>query len=278
VKLSGSDDIVPQITDGSLPVGGIPLGAVVELPTGLGNVKAMSFGNGRVSITPTPGFSGIIRVPVVVKLGTAEFATEVVLTVLPDASPRVTIQNNRSGGLITWAASPTPTVVRYVVRVNGTVVCETDASVRSCQNALPIGPKSVVTVTSVGGDKTLSTLANGKNAEKCGTIGSVSFAPDSAKLSNAAKAKLREIASLVKRQGFKNLCLSGHTDARRSLAWNNDLSWWRARNVYSYLNKFLPAHAKVKLAYSGEHRPRATNETQPGMAKNRRVDIVYQTK
>lgn len=274
VKLSGSDDIVPQVTDGSLPVTGIPQGATVELPAAHTNVKAMSFANGRVTITPTPGFSGIIRVPVTAKLGTAAFTTEVVLTVLPDASPRVKIQNNRTGGLITWTASPTPTVRRYIVRVNGLVVCETDAAVRSCQNMLPIGPKSSVTVQAVGGDETLSTLQDGKNAPKCGTIGSVSFAPDSAKLSNATKMKLREIARIVKRQGFKNLCISGHTDARRSFMANNDLSWWRAQNVYSYLNKFLPADAKVKLAFSGEHRPRATNQTQQGMAKNRRVDIA----
>jgi CshA-type fibril repeat protein len=274
VALGGSTDIVPPATNGSLPVTGIPSGAAVSVPSSVANAKSLSFSNGSVFIEPTDGFSGIIRVPVTATLGTATFTTEVVLTVLPKAPTSLRVTNSPYGAIFTWPASTTTNATGYVVRVNGFTICTVTPANRACGYPGLIGSRATVEVQTLGADGTVSGWTKAAYApSRCQKVASVHFATDSARLTDAAKRTLRSVAASMRTQRFDGYCLSGHTDSRGSIISNDSLSYFRARNVAAYLNKYLPSSMRLRVAYSGEYRPVASNDTKAGMSANRRVDI-----
>lgn len=68
---------------------------------------------------------------------------------------------------------------------------------------------------------------------------------------------------------------TGHTDSRGTEKYNQRLSERRATTVKEYMvSKGIPA-AKITTLGKGELQPVATNKTDAGRAKNRRVDIEF---
>jgi outer membrane protein OmpA-like peptidoglycan-associated protein len=67
--------------------------------------------------------------------------------------------------------------------------------------------------------------------------------------------------------------LVGHTDATGSEAYNQGLSERRAYSAQSYLNG-RGVTRPIKTLGRGEIEPVATNETEAGRAKNRRVEVA----
>ncbi|MEP7026985.1 MAG: OmpA family protein [Candidatus Eisenbacteria bacterium] len=69
--------------------------------------------------------------------------------------------------------------------------------------------------------------------------------------------------------------VGGHTDARGSVAYNQDLSQKRAQAVLDYLLQKFPNIERVQYVAKGygEGVPVASNKTVEGMAKNRRVEF-----
>ena len=65
----------------------------------------------------------------------------------------------------------------------------------------------------------------------------------------------------------------GHTDSTGSEAINHPLSLRRAEAVRSYLGDRGVAWQRVNVAGRGEHEPIASNDTEEGKARNRRVEI-----
>jgi len=66
----------------------------------------------------------------------------------------------------------------------------------------------------------------------------------------------------------------GHTDARGSDSYNQRLSERRAEAVKAYmLNQGIPAE-RVRTEGRGETQPVASNDTDEGRAKNRRVEVT----
>jgi outer membrane protein OmpA-like peptidoglycan-associated protein len=65
---------------------------------------------------------------------------------------------------------------------------------------------------------------------------------------------------------------TGHTDSDGAAAYNQRLGLARARATCRYLRRH-GVHAHVTVASMGERRPRASNRTVRGRARNRRVDI-----
>ncbi|MFH2056561.1 MAG: flagellar motor protein MotB [bacterium] len=108
-------------------------------------------------------------------------------------------------------------------------------------------------------------------------------------LFESGKAELKESARLLLdtlAHEFKNLSnhlrIEGHTDSRpistERYPSNWELSAARASAVVRYLiaeHKFSPD--KLSALGFGEFRPRASNSTPEGLARNRRVDIVILT-
>jgi outer membrane protein OmpA-like peptidoglycan-associated protein len=88
---------------------------------------------------------------------------------------------------------------------------------------------------------------------------------------------LRELGDLLRRHADWRLAIDGHTDGIASDAFNLDLSKRRAAAV----KKVLVARYGIdggRLATNGygKSRPRDTNDTPEGRARNRRVELVRQ--
>ncbi len=85
---------------------------------------------------------------------------------------------------------------------------------------------------------------------------------------------LNEIARQLKMTNQK-IIVEGHTDNRGSDAANERISQFRAKNAQQYLiaRGISPSRIKV-IAYSKD-KPMATNETDAGRAKNRRVEVLF---
>lgn len=93
-------------------------------------------------------------------------------------------------------------------------------------------------------------------------------------LSPESSGVLEELASEVEAAGATEITVVGHTDSRGSHRDNQVLSEQRAGSVAQALEELLP---DVSISSEGRSydEPVATNTTQEGMAKNRRVSISY---
>jgi OmpA-OmpF porin, OOP family len=92
--------------------------------------------------------------------------------------------------------------------------------------------------------------------------------PDGRKSIDDALAKLRGV-------DLELVIATGHTDSRGTDAYNQALSERRAATVKEYLvSKGIPA-SKITTIGKGESQPVATNKTDEGRQKNRRVDIEF---
>ncbi len=106
---------------------------------------------------------------------------------------------------------------------------------------------------------------------------SVHFASGKAMLSHDAKGYLRGIGDMMAHQGFNDatLYVVGHTDSVGGDNPNEDLSKRRAETVQQYLVEYGAAAAKISVSFKGETKPVADNSSEAGRAKNRRVDLMF---
>ncbi len=88
-------------------------------------------------------------------------------------------------------------------------------------------------------------------------------------------AILDEIALVLKEKiPDANILLAGYTDNTGTEAYNDNLSLQRAKAVESYLTvKRGISPARISVKGYGENAPIATNETEEGQARNRRVEL-----
>jgi OmpA-OmpF porin, OOP family len=90
-------------------------------------------------------------------------------------------------------------------------------------------------------------------------------------------AALKEIAKLLSQESRLKLYVVGHTDSVGQLEANMKLSQARAEAVVKVLTtRHGVAAARLKAAGAGPIAPVASNGTEEGRAKNRRVELVEQ--
>jgi outer membrane protein OmpA-like peptidoglycan-associated protein len=101
------------------------------------------------------------------------------------------------------------------------------------------------------------------------------FDTGSAVLKPESKAALDEIGKLLKSEPSMRVLVVGHTDTTGSWAANQDLSLKRAQAVAAALagQYGIPA-ARMQAAGAGFASPVASNRTEEGKARNRRVELV----
>jgi outer membrane protein OmpA-like peptidoglycan-associated protein len=98
---------------------------------------------------------------------------------------------------------------------------------------------------------------------------------DSDRLRAESEPTMREIAGLLRKHPDWKLAVEGHTDSIASDTFNLDLSRRRAVAVKGALvASHEVAAARLTTAGFGESRPRDTNDTLEGRARNRRVELV----
>ena len=103
---------------------------------------------------------------------------------------------------------------------------------------------------------------------------SVTFVSGAGEISSGQEA-LAELAGFLNDDPARKVMLVGHTDAVGSLDGNIRLSKVRARSVRHYLiETFGVAPDQVGAEGVGYLSPRATNQTEEGRARNRRVEVV----
>ncbi len=90
-------------------------------------------------------------------------------------------------------------------------------------------------------------------------------------------ATLKEIAKLLQADPALKLYVVGHTDNQGSLQSNMDRSRRRADAVTKQLTtKYAVSAARLSPQGDGPTAPVASNDTEEGRAKNRRVELVKQ--
>jgi outer membrane protein OmpA-like peptidoglycan-associated protein len=103
------------------------------------------------------------------------------------------------------------------------------------------------------------------------------FDTNKADLKPESAAALKEIATLLQREPALKLLVVGHTDSVGDYTANLVLSDKRAASVIQALTTTHGvAAARLRPAGAGMMSPVATNETEEGRAKNRRVELVRQ--
>jgi OOP family OmpA-OmpF porin len=111
----------------------------------------------------------------------------------------------------------------------------------------------------------------GKFGCDCDVTVRLTFAIDSAALTDDDKKILDEAAATLKRLNWITGVAEGHTDSTGSDAHNQRLSERRAAAVMEYLNAKGIGEARMTSVGFGESKPIADNATREGRAENRRV-------
>ena len=104
----------------------------------------------------------------------------------------------------------------------------------------------------------------------------VQFAPGSARLNSAGRFSLDEAASDL--LSAQRITIIGRTDSKGEMAFNEQLALARAYKVRDYLRKkHSMLTARIAVQAQGACCFIASNDTVTGRAKNRRVEVVFQT-
>lgn len=97
---------------------------------------------------------------------------------------------------------------------------------------------------------------------------------DSDALRDEARANLSEFAESMKEFEETNILIVGHTDAKGSEEYNQRLSDRRAASATNYLMERGMSADRINSVGRGETEPVASNETEEGRQKNRRVEVA----
>ncbi len=101
----------------------------------------------------------------------------------------------------------------------------------------------------------------------------VEFKLNSAEIEPSSYGLLDEIATVIKKNQVKKLLIVGHTDSTHTEDYNLKLSLSRANAVKTYLVR-RGVHEDVLMTQGfGKRKPIATNSTESGRSKNRRVEF-----
>lgn len=102
---------------------------------------------------------------------------------------------------------------------------------------------------------------------------------DSYVLKSTTTQNLKDLATTLKKYEDTNILIEGHTDSRGSDEYNFKLSEQRAESVESYLVSQSVSNSRITTEAYGETQPIASNESDAGRQKNRRVEVaIYANK
>jgi OOP family OmpA-OmpF porin len=122
---------------------------------------------------------------------------------------------------------------------------------------------------------TAEVMANDISATGHFAVYGIHFDTDKAEIKPESEPALAEMAKLLKSNSSLSVFIVGHTDNIGTFEHNMKLSMDRATSVVSALvAKHGIAAARLKPAGDGPTAPVASNKTEDGKAKNRRVELV----
>lgn len=103
--------------------------------------------------------------------------------------------------------------------------------------------------------------------------GDVTFDTNSAELRPGLYNEINRVAGVLNQYPDTLIRVEGHTDSKGSDEYNMDLSKRRANNVKNLLVMRGVAENRIEVVGYGKTMPVATNDTEAGRQKNRRVEI-----
>ena len=103
--------------------------------------------------------------------------------------------------------------------------------------------------------------------------GDVTFDTNSARIRAGLYNELDRVASVVNQYPQTVIRVEGHTDSTGSESYNMDLSRRRAEAVRSHLGQRGVAGSRMEVVGYGESSPIASNASEAGRMRNRRVEI-----
>jgi outer membrane protein OmpA-like peptidoglycan-associated protein len=106
------------------------------------------------------------------------------------------------------------------------------------------------------------------------TLENIFFEFDKAKLLNESKNELDKLIDILKDYPHMVIKINGHTDNVGTDAYNKKLSEERAKSVVAYLKKAKVDPERLDYAGYGSMRPIASNDTDQGRSRNRRVEFT----
>lgn len=122
-----------------------------------------------------------------------------------------------------------------------------------------------------------ASLADDINRIGHASVYGIYFDTGKADIKPESDATLKEIAKLLQGELMLKLYVVGHTDNQGALDLNMDLSRRRADAVLAALTtKYAVPAGRLRAYGSGPYAPVASNDTEDGRAKNRRVELVKQ--
>ncbi len=240
--------------------------------------------NGSFALTDmTPGDYRIRASRPDYETGTAETAviagqTSTATVVLQPLETRLTIivldkeKNQRIAGRIVFnPGAPNENAVdnpsgEYTLRVEpGLVVFTADAP----------GYESVMTTATADAHTTTSVTVPLR--AKLTPVGKIYFDYDSPKLRPNSAPALKDVIRQIKRLQPKRVIVEGHCSDEGSREYNLKLSQKRAESVRDYLIKNgAPKNVTLQVMAYGATRPIASNETDEGKERNRRVEFIIE--
>ena len=255
---SGSLVADPEMFLGGKAVAGAP---------GYG-IEKISIAGSSVTVWPVKGFSGKTSLGLVQSGAGGVINIVQPLIVLPSQVTGLTVEiANFASPIIRWNA--VAGAQSYRIASGNQLVCV--ATTNTCASNIPLGPKSALTITATGNDqvKVVSTITPTIKADV--EAASVNFDSGEFVLTAAARAELLRFARAIRPLGYTKLTVTGHTDTDQGVD-NTKLSQDRAKAVLEVLQELLPG-VSISIKGQADSEPVASNNSEAGKAKNRRVEI-----
>jgi OOP family OmpA-OmpF porin len=185
-----------------------------------------------------------------------------------------TVQNTASDAAKTVgnAANSAVTATESAVTATGAAA---NAVVESIKSKLPSGVELNVSKGSLE-DNFITYLADPKaeiNKTTWFDFDNLNFETGSDKLTEASKVQLTNVYEILKAYPNVSIMLGGYTDNVGSESSNKRLSEKRATYVSHQLEKMGIEKARLAHKGYGQEHPVASNDTEEGRAKNRRISI-----
>lgn len=179
------------------------------------------------------------------------------------------------GALLSTLALALPPEAKPLTTNSREVNCASEFPEQQVPHATPLAPEQKVVVLQVPSapvviEKTMPPVTNERFTLQAGAL----FDTDKAVLKPEGKTELDFLyVKLRNIKQIQGLEVIGHTDSRGSDKHNKDLSLRRAKSVVEHLIMRGISGDLLSVKGMGEDIPVATNKTEEGRAKNRRVEV-----
>ena len=100
------------------------------------------------------------------------------------------------------------------------------------------------------------------------------FGFDNSALTSKAKENLGKLIIILNKYPDTNIAIYGHTDNKGTTSYNQKLADRRANAVSSYLASQNISSSRLTTKGFGKSQPKYSNDTESGMAQNRRVEFA----